>query len=190
MRDQMEAGMTEATRLTREGRLAEATAVIQRALGGTFAKASPVGPGSADRPVEVFSRVVEEAPQPTAPSGPGRKEHAPRQAPRPPRHFRGAPPRSGTFPGTRPGPGRDATPPDTVSTAGQFVERSYSGQAGARGYKLYIPSGYTGQAVPLVVMLHGCTQNPDDLAAGTRMNTLAEVHTFLVAYPAQAAGAN
>src|SRR5918999_1249515 len=146
MRDQMEAGMTEATRLTREGRLAEATAVIQRALGGTFAKASPVGPGSADRPVEVFSRVVEEAPQPTAPSGPGRKEHALRQAPRAPRHFRGAPHRSGNFPGTMPGPGPDATTPDTVSTAGQFVERSYSGQAGARGYKLYIPSGYTGPA--------------------------------------------
>ncbi len=68
---------------------------------------------------------------------------------------------------------------------GQFITESYSNHAGSRSYKLYIPSGYRGHALPLVVMLHGCTQNPDDFAMGTRMNLLAEEKLFFVAYPAQ-----
>ena len=75
--------------------------------------------------------------------------------------------------------------------AGEFVAGAYTHQQGARPYKLFIPTGYTaGKALPLVVMLHGCTQNPDDFAAGTRMNRLGEERQCFVLYPAQTQSAN
>lgn len=75
---------------------------------------------------------------------------------------------------------------------GRFVCRPYRNQAGERSYKLYVPSSYSlsSRPLPLIVMLHGCTQSPDDFANGTRMNELAEAHGFIVIYPAQDAGAN
>jgi poly(hydroxyalkanoate) depolymerase family esterase len=77
-----------------------------------------------------------------------------------------------------------------VPAGGAFLERSYSNHAGSRPYKLYVPSSYRGQPVPLIVMLHGCTQSPDDFATGTRMNEMAETETFLVVYPGQVSSAN
>src|SRR5471030_1489316 len=72
----------------------------------------------------------------------------------------------------------------------QFITGSYRNQAGTRNYKLYIPSSYHGQAMPLLVMLHGCTQGPDDFAAGTQMNAVAEEQQCFVVYPEQGRNAN
>jgi len=95
-----------------------------------------------------------------------------------------------------PPPAEDARsgslPGRTADTRGwiQFSEHAYTGSAGSRRYKLFVPSAYRGQSLPLVVMLHGCTQTPDDFATGTRMNMLAEERGCFVAYPAQSQNAN
>lgn len=73
---------------------------------------------------------------------------------------------------------------------GAFTEHSYSNAAGGRNYKLYVPKQRPSGPLPLIIMLHGCTQSPDDFAAGTQMNALAEESGFLVAYPAQPQTAN
>lgn len=77
-----------------------------------------------------------------------------------------------------------------VEDRGHVTTRSYANAAGQRNYKLYVPSGYQNEPLPLIVMLHGCTQNADDFAAGTQMNALAETHNCIVVYPIQPQDAN
>lgn len=191
LNDNMQTGMAEALRLTRAGRLAEATALIQRTLGNV----SAAEPGSGATPTQTKVRIVDASPPSKEPSvSSGVQSHregediAARLAaalgplsPPSPQPMR--------FPSTM--PIRPVTPEVVPSsTHARFIDGAYSTKAGTRTYKLYIPSGYRGQAVPLVVMLHGCTQRSVDFAAGTRMNMLAEDKTFLVAYPEQASSAN
>jgi poly(hydroxyalkanoate) depolymerase family esterase len=89
--------------------------------------------------------------------------------------------------GTNVGPSPAPAFPDTA----QFLSRTFANHAGSRPYKLYVPASYRADTPsPLIVMLHGCTQTPDDFAADTRMNELAETRGFLVAYPGQTQTAN
>jgi poly(hydroxyalkanoate) depolymerase family esterase len=80
--------------------------------------------------------------------------------------------------------------PRPAGLPGRFIDASFSNAAGTRSYKVYIPSSANGQPMPLLVMLHGCTQDPDDFASGTQMNALAEECGMIVAYPAQSQQAN
>src|SRR4051812_3180533 len=84
-----------------------------------------------------------------------------------------------TKPRTKRAPRRDAMPTALFTNA-----------AGSRRYSLYLPPNRPSAGMPLVVMLHGCKQNPEDFAAGTRMNQLADKLGFAVVYPAQSTRAN
>jgi poly(hydroxyalkanoate) depolymerase family esterase len=195
-----------ATRLVQASRLIEATALLQRLLrgepehvAGNTVDVPPFPQSGLMDPTPETLEVTAHRPAPPAikavgtgignwPSG---GTAAAAQPPMPEalrsflERFNGS--------GLEAGLGGLATPtpaPDVLPDGATFLAGSYSNQAGSRAYKLYVPSTYHGQTLALVVMLHGCTQSPDDFAAGTRMNVLAEEHGCLVAYPAQAASAN
>ena len=180
--DQIMAQMAEATRLTRAGRLNEATALLQSTLG--------VSPGRAATAGRIYESEPEAAPDKAGGPVPGALPVA--------FHL----PDTGDRTTWRPRPPASRVPPAAVPGGGQFIDGVFTSAAGTRPYKLYIPAGYgvrrataeattrTGEAMPLLIMLHGCTQTVDDFAAGTRMNQLAEQGPFLVAYPGQVSAAN
>jgi poly(hydroxyalkanoate) depolymerase family esterase len=161
--------MQEATRLTRSGRLRDATAAIQRALGGATAPqqaSAPATPARSDAPehnatvvLDVEARVIDDTTD-TPPDTPFVE------------------------------PRRQDT---SVGEAEQWTDGRFTHLGRTLAYKLYVPPRAAGIAPtprPLVLMLHGCAQDPADFAAGTQMNTLARDRGVLVLYPAQTQPAN
>jgi poly(hydroxyalkanoate) depolymerase family esterase len=185
------AGLIEATQLTRDGRLLEATALIQRVLRRSSAFAE-----DADRPgpipkVGTSSDIIDVESSEVAEPADGRL--TPLQKAARAKESAGVGLERFLHKWGRGDSVVDVPPPRSKvadGRPGQFVSGFYANQAGARPYKLYVPTGYAGQPLPLVVMLHGCTQTSDDFANGTRMNVLAEERQYFVLYPEQTHAAN
>ena len=147
MNDSLQDLMRSATKLTQAGRLNEATAAIQRALGHAGA---PVRAAAAHAMVDASPMVLDGC----------------------------------VF--EVPAPGSATAAP----AAGAFTSGTHAHAGLKRAYKLFVPPGRAERPRALVVMLHGCTQDPDDFAAGTGMNTCALEQGFVVLYPAQSQDAN
>ena len=209
--------MGEATHLVRSGNLADATRAIQQALGHNTAAATAQGTGMPDAQAAGTTPVQAPAPAATfrtstawrggvAPDvedavvvererGPadGRSDGNSSQGrstahPKPAASRPAAPSSAATGSASRAGPAAHAEPPGSFT---RVVFTSPGASHTPHHYHLYVPPGAAaGTPMPLVLMLHGCTQNPTDFATGTGMNAAAAPANALVLYPAQPKSAN
>ncbi len=184
MNPNLKSAMLAAAQLTAAGNLNAATQAIQRALGGDLPSASASSPfagatraAEPDRVIDVEARWVDDlqarlsevARGAQSAFGAGMLREAGQER-----------------------PAADASPSER-SGAEQMQAGRFTAAAGSRDYLLYVPAqARAGSAgpMPLVVMLHGCTQTPADFATGTAMNELADRHGFVVLYPGQSKAAN
>ncbi|WP_409568431.1 alpha/beta hydrolase family esterase [Methylobacterium sp. J-072] len=181
------ADMIEATRLTSLGRLDEATALIQRSFGYTTAP-----PPEPEAPAPQSPPPRDDAPGTVRRKAAAETRNASRGSITEPavrvrkavgKVVSGLAPMLKGLSRPRRAPAKPSAPREPVRES-RFVALSHTEPAGSRDYKLFIP-GNPAEPAPLIVMLHGCMQNPDDFAAGTGMNVLAEREGFFVVYPGQ-----
>ncbi len=209
--------MAHATRLTRQGRLREAMAVLRGEGAGSSGTTSPGTTSSSTTAANTTASNATASNTPHArapidmlPPSPGsggawtpdpsqaqpRADAGPAQAaPRSTTSRSGAGPlprslmaklRSMPLKGQRHGPAQAPA----CAPGARFDAHVHACPAGQRDYRLYVPGRALAQPPALLVMLHGCTQSPEDFAAGTGMNALAEAEGWLVVYPAQPQTAN
>jgi poly(hydroxyalkanoate) depolymerase family esterase len=156
--------MGEALSLVRQSNVAEATALLRRALSGE----APQGRDSASDAQPLLPPAPAFAPPPRRPLGEVLRALRTRPA----------------VPGGAP----EAEPAHDFGE--RFLKRVHRGPAGSLTFRLYVPADRERRELALVLMLHGCTQNPEDFALGTQMNDLAEEFGLIVAYPHQPRRAN
>lgn len=196
------AAMRRATASVRAQNLTEATAIIQGAIRGRMSECGDTnGPSTARSQLLTTLDPDSDARPETTDAGPSirlapfaRREHA-----RTLRssldgvagHLAGSR-LAGVLAGLRRGVSARSGPtvlPDLPEGA-QFLQRSYTCQAGTRAYRLYVPACAVNDLQGLIVMLHGCQQTPEDFALGTGMNAVAEANRLVVAYPGQTSASN
>jgi poly(hydroxyalkanoate) depolymerase family esterase len=171
--------MSDAAALTRSGQTQKATQLIQEALHGAT-RPGVTRPAAADAAeftrspeskliLDVVARIIGEPLSPANdPDGDPLETSEYRQS---------------------------ATPAEARSgpQGEQWIDGSFTHKGRVLTYKLFVPALAAEQAatpLPLVVMLHGCTQTAADFAAGTQMNALARSQGVIVLYPEQAQPAN
>jgi poly(hydroxyalkanoate) depolymerase family esterase len=206
MNNDFVAEILRATGSLRSGDPSAATDIIQAALAAGGLSAPAAFPGSRNPGAATWRRVAgSDAPYIEGTLVEERRDEATSSPPRPQRRHserlhkplaevlrtltegRKGLGLEGSLPGLRlPARGPELPLPEGA----EFRDLTHACAAGARRYRLYVPASASNGLQGLVVMLHGCTQNPEDFAVGTGMNTLAEEHRLLVAYPAQTNGDN
>jgi poly(hydroxyalkanoate) depolymerase family esterase len=205
MKSVFSSAMRQATQLTRAQKVIEATQMIQRDLSGRGQTVSPGEPSPENSGLialptkvaegfEVFGPNPQDARITSVGSPDAGADRRPAARMRRPLGEILKLSRQADLPsfglGSAPFAKFRKTPPVTVPDGAAYLTRTFACEAGSRDYKLYIPSHMDGRKLPLLIMLHGCTQNPDDFAVGTCMNQLAEEYGFVVAYPRQPTKAN